>query len=93
LGATPVCPCFASQKPTPVIVTDPASFNQDEDDTAPQFPRKFCRAVDILYCLKGEATHVFLGNSTIIVFDGALGTEITRCMSPSSSTFAWIGRA
>ena len=76
-----------------MTVTDPASFNQEEDETEPQLPRKFCLAVDILYCLKGEATHVFLGNSTIIVFDGALGTEITRWMSPSSSTFAWIGRA
>src|SRR5512132_116771 len=72
---------------------DPASFNHDDEDTAPQLLRNCWRACDIRNRLKGDATHVFFGNSTIIVFDGAPGTEITRGMSPSSSTLAWIGRA
>jgi hypothetical protein len=92
-GAIPVCPCFSYQNPTPVIVTDPASFSHDEDETAPRLFRKSCRACAIFVRLKGEATHAFLGSSTIIIFAGAVGTEITRCMSLSSSSFAWVGRA
>jgi hypothetical protein len=55
-----------------VIVTVPASFNYDDEDTAPQLLRNCWRACDIRNRLKGDATHVFFGNSTIIVFDGAL---------------------
>src|SRR5439155_13810881 len=92
-GAIPVWPCFSSQNPTPVIVTDPASFSHDEDETAPQLFKKSCRTLASWLRLTGDATHAFLGNSTIIVLAGAVGTEITRWMSLSSSSFAWIGRA
>jgi hypothetical protein len=79
--------------PTPTIVTFPASLSHDDDDTDPQLFRNWFPAVAIFGRLNGDAMHVRFGNSTIIVLAGASGAEITRWMSPSSSSFAWIGRA
>src|SRR5512132_544978 len=75
------------------MVTDPASLDHDDAETAPQLFKNCCRACPILNRLNHDATQVFFGNSTIIVSDRANGCEITRWMSLSSSSFAWIGRA
>jgi hypothetical protein len=89
----PVCPCFASQNPTPVIPMSPFKRVHDEPEIDPQLARRCLRALRIVRRLKGAFTHVGLGNSTIIVFCRAEGTEITRWMSESYSCIALIGRA
>src|SRR6478672_2142238 len=71
----------------------PARFSHDDALTCPQLCRNLERAAPILCRLMCDLTQIGFGNSTIIVFLGALGTEMTRWMSLSSSSLAWIGRA
>ena len=87
-GATPVCPCTWSKKPTPEMVALPERLVKD-DVAEPHAPTSRFRALRILALASHDAPHVqdALGNSTIIVSRRSRGSAITRWMSLSSSSF------
>jgi hypothetical protein len=84
-GATPVCPCRKSKKPTPRSVACPFSIEKDEVPGIPQAVtnalRAFARRIFALVVAPFEQEVV--GSSTIIV-PGVVTPQMTRWMSESS---------